>query len=361
MNIYLLLPLIFITKFCQAPNDPAPLRIRSPIQDFFYKDLIICSFGASVTAQKDSIWDHFVKTLNEKTGRNHTHMKMGYGGEHIYPSATCFIDDIIRKQPDICIIDWFDTAYVRTNSTTKLCLETIIRKAMEINSYIIFYYHILKDGHNRSRTDFIDFVEKIALEYNVSSYHEDEALFLQQVNSFDDILRDNVHTTPYGSILLGNIFCDNFLLFPIKAVEVNNHVPDKNYLYDAHKIKITEKMITGKFSIDDDGYYVLNKNSSLALNLKGYLLGLAMKIGPYSPKTDILIDNEQPFTRSVWDPWCYYERRNLGLSVEKKILNTINISISETPPDYSKSHKEHDYSKYEKLLKVKEFFMCAIE
>ena len=77
--------LLFLALNIQAQEGTA-LKIRQPIPNYLNQDLVLCSFGASVTQEKDGIWDHFVHKLNEKTNRHHKHLKMGYVGESLIPT-----------------------------------------------------------------------------------------------------------------------------------------------------------------------------------------------------------------------------------------------------------------------------------
>ena len=178
-------------------QENGPLKIRNFIKDYTKVDCTICSFGASVTAQKDSIWDHFVEKLNEKTGRNHKHVKIGLGGHFLYPASLYCIDEIVRARPDICILDWFDTGYTYTSDLTNKCLEALIRKLHEINCYIICYYHIREDYLDKNRLNFIDYVDQILYKYNVSSYYEYDAVQLNRESIKGDLLRDIVHSSAY--------------------------------------------------------------------------------------------------------------------------------------------------------------------
>ncbi len=336
-----------------------PLRIRRPIPDFRLQDMNICSFGASVTQQKDSIWDHFVEELNKVTGRKHKHIKMGYGGEHLYPTASCHIDDVIGQRPNICILDWFDTGYKEISKSTKKSIENLIRKLSEINSYIILFYHIRGDM-DETRANFIDFVDRICHHYQISSYHEKDALQQYVEIHLNDILRDVVHTTSYGSQFLGKIFCDYFCKIPIKNKINSVNLPPKNNLYEVEKIKINSEMIQGSFYVDEDGYYVFGKKASLNMNLNNkHFLGIRVKKGPYAPVIKVIIDGHTTLIYSIWDRWCYYERTSVEGIIDSS-PRSINIMISEIEPAYKESGFGEDNLVFnvEKKVKIKEFFVC---
>lgn len=352
--------------FC-VQDSSTPFCIREPIKNYLNKDLRICSFGASVTAQKDSIWDHFVKELNAKTHRNHQHIKMGYGGEHLYPTSVCCIDDVVRNRPDVCILDWFDTGYVKIDAIAKKCLETLILKLREIGVYIIFFYHVHDDYVRKINLGFIEFIESMARQYNVTSYFEPEVLL--KMPASQDLLRDTVHTTAYGSAYLGKIFADHFMQIPIKndwKIADFTFYPLKNCFYNVRKMTLDESMIHGEFSQDGEGYFVFDQQTVLAIPLKGHFLGMSMKKGPFSPIVKIIIDNQKEYKASIWDPWCHYERKTIGcldfagFDTYKSSKN-ITFLISSELPDYSKSKKSFNYAVVKKVLKVKDLFVVLDE
>ena len=117
-------------------------------------------------------------------------------------------------------------------------------------------------------------------------------------------------------------------------------------------------MIQGDFIIDEDGYFILNDKAILNLYFEGEIIGLDMKRGPYSPMVSVIIDEKDMKKISIWDPWCYYERKTIDF-LTKKVLKSIKIQISDDEIDYSKSRKDFNFAGIKKLLKLKEFYILS--
>jgi len=358
-RVFYLLSILLSTSLVLA----GPFKQRENFYNHNYKesDLLIMVFGASVTAQKNNIWSSFIEFFNKKLKRKHFFIISGHGGEHLYPQSLCHIDTACSLKPDICIVDWFDTGFLETNDITKKSIETLIRKLRQIGCYIIFYYHFRLNDNPEKRVSFIKYVDSIAYMYGVSSYNEYEAVDCHNING-ESLLRDVVHTTPEGSKILGEIFCDYFLKIQKNGFNYFHSLypllffPPKNEFYNIKKQTITLDMIHGKTKKDIDGYWCLNKKNVLELALDKNLFAIEMKIGSYSPIIECS-ERESGINHlfQLWDPYCHYERKQI-LPFENITQGEWFFSITNNPIDYSKCRRKVDFTGVEKMLKVKDFF-----
>ena len=319
------------------------------------EDFVIASFGASVTQQKNSIWDNFVKILNQKTGSNHIHKKFGYGGCQICYTSVCKIDEVIESKPDICILDWFHLMEPVANKQGILCLEAIIRKLYLNNIKVIFFFHLRGDNEERQK-QFCNFFKSLAQKYGVIIYDEAQELQSTFKIPVDPILRDTVHTTDYGSYFLGELFSEFFIRnFELIMNQSLNYVPDDNPYCHVQESFVTQDMVSCGVEQDKDGYWVVPVGSTVTIAQRGAIVGMHIKVGPNSPW--ILIDNgNQTKEVLVWDQWAHYERKTTKIIVDSITAQAL-ISVIDKHIDYSECRRIIDLNATKpQYFKVKSFY-----
>lgn len=279
----------------------------------------IAFFGASITQQQQGYWYHFGLKNPEFNIKS-----FGFGSMHLNDAGISYIDDVLKFNPEYCFIDWFSTGYIKYNED----------KFDEIVEYINTIIH--KFYKNNTKLVFLTFpdktVDKTEIYQKINNYLKSINIpFLDISSVFDnninEILRDGIHTTPYGSEEYARLINDYFHNNEITIPEI--YPPETKYC------TIKE----------------LNLNSVITEFIKFSgpceIIGISQVIGPYTGLLDIdgVIYNN-------WDKWCYYERNMVNLRFNVKDETIINVLQS----DFDKSACEHNITwsknKYLKLQKI---------
>jgi hypothetical protein len=240
----------------------------------------IAFFGASITQQQNGYWYHFgLKNpkLNIKP--------FGYGSMHLNDAGISYIDNVLEFNPEYCFIDWFSTGYIKYNED----------KFDEIVEYIDTIIH--KFYKNGTKLIFLTFpdktVDKTEIYIKINDYLKSiNVPFLDISNTFDnnidEILRDGIHTTPYGSEEYARLINDYFHNIDITIPEV---YPSETKYCVIKKLDINSVV-----------------NDSIIFNGPCEIIGISQIIGPYTGMLNIgdtIVNN--------WDRWCYYERNMVNL------------------------------------------------
>lgn len=279
----------------------------------------VAFFGASITQQQNGYWYHF--------GLKNPQFNIkpfGYGSMHLNDAGISYIDEVLNFNPEYCFIDWFSTGYIKYNED----------KFDDIIEYINTIIH--KFYKNNVKLIFLTFpdktVDKTNIYLKINEYLNSLNIpSLDISNTFDnninDILRDGIHTTPFGAgeyaRLVNNYFHSTDITIPddypsetkyciIKQLDVNSLIT--NFI---------------KFSGPCE------------------IIGISQVIGPYTGLLDIdgvIVNN--------WDKWCYYERNMVNLRFKVNDETIINI----LQDDFDKSTCEHNIiwseNKYLNLEKI---------
>ena len=291
----------------------------------------ISFFGASVTGQKTGYVHHF-KNHAESDKYDFNITIHGYGSMHIKDAGMCFIDSVLEDNPNYCLIDWFSTAYIPSESELKVYLDTFRFKLIP-HCQIVF---LLLGGSESHMSDKRADMYKQVIEYSV----ENEIPYIEvheHVRQFStlDLYRDSVHTLDFGSKLYGDFIYKSF---------IENTLPkqDRNYS-NIRKTKYSEikKIILSEEIIYDQASIVGNAE----------IVGLHQNIGPYSGILNINADGNES-KQNLWDCWCYYERK--VLKIAKKFQNKLLIKVSQEDFDRSSAKQQVDWS-MDKVIKPSGF------
>lgn len=252
----------------------------------------IAFFGASVTQQQNGYWYHFGLRNPDLNIKN-----FGYGSMHLNDAGISYIDEVLEFEPEYCFIDWFSTGYIKYNEG----------KFDEITEYIDTIIH--KFYKNNCKLVFLTFpdktVDKTEIYIKINAYLKSLNIpFLDISNTFDNninqILRDGIHTTPYGSEEYARLIND---YFHSTKITIPQTYPEENRYCTIKKLVINS--IVNKF---------------IKLSGPCEIIGISQIIGPYTGLLDIdgnIINN--------WDRWCYYERNMVNLRFKVNEETTIKI------------------------------------
>jgi len=285
----------------------------------------VAFFGASVTQQKEGYWKYFAD-LN----RNFYIKNFGYGGMHLHNAGMVYIDEVLQFRPEYCFVDWFGTHYIneRNFEEIKQNINTLAYRFFSRNVklvFLIFPDKFLPRGE--IYTDIGEYARSIGIEV---------IDMRKSFDNLDTILKDQIHTTKYGSDQYAKIITQVFYDDIFVKLEIPKKYPDKNKYCDIKKINI-ESDIFERMDLSGDCE----------------VLGLLQIVGPY---TGIVKVNETIFKN--WDRWCYYERE----SINTRFAVKGKASLEVLQDDFDRSTCQHqcDWS-VRKQLKLKGIYYIGKE
>ena len=242
---------------------------------------MIAFYGASVTQQKSGYAVKLRSKLKEDV------KIFGFGGMHLNNAGICYVDKIIATQPELCFIDWFSTAYIDSNHSTIDYLDTIVEKFTKINCKLIFLFFLNTDHNNR--ISFYLFCKKYLIDKGIAFCDLNEFM-----EASPELLRDNVHTTKYGS--------EKYSELILNFIKENRH-----------SLKVVDKTKKTTYSAISEKRINRIYTKNLKLNGNGKVIGFLLTIGPHSGV--IKITNKQHVSNfNTWDQWCHYNRKHFNIS-----------------------------------------------
>lgn len=264
----------------------------------------ICIFGASVTQQQSG---YAVKLKDMMTTTN-VHI-LGYGGNHLGDAGVCFLDNVIKIKPTYCFIDFFSTAYVKTDNLTTEYLDTIVYKLTNVKCRIVFLFMVRQDHDDEGTRTFYRFLKQ---------YLNSRQLYYIDLNDHfkysTELVRDTVHTTDIGS--------DKY------AAKIYEIFKQSNIMFPRNITKT-------KYS---DGIKILDVNKIFKNNvvLEGDCLIVAFYLSIGRNSGIVEINNTK---HQIWDEWCHYERNHFNLP-QTVVNKHLEIKILQDAVDYSKCRRE---------------------
>lgn len=259
---------------------------------------MISIFGASVTQQKDGYAKYLSNNLSDQVSIH------GYGGMHLNNAAICFLNEIIQKHPDVCLIDWFSTGYTETNYEAESCIEYLIYRLSEINCKPIFLF--FPHEQDDLRLPFYSFCKNIinkkgAIYIDIRPY-----INMKKLNG---ILKDDVHTTNNGSRLYAKIIHNQ-----LAKVLINHQ----------KKVAFTSFLKPKKILVEK----TFNNRIELRGNCR--IIGFLLTIGPHSGKVNI-VNGDTNYCENINDRWCSFNRKHFNISFS--ITGKACINIVQSPVD----------------------------
>ena len=263
----------------------------------------ICFFGASVTAQESG----YAKVLSDKWKKYSKCYIFGYGGRHLYDAGVCYIDNVLEKKPNICFIDWFSTDYNECDEKTIEYLDTIVYKFTRAECKLVFLF--MQYRNNPDKREFYDFCTKYLSDRNLS--YIDVWSETKEI-PIDELLRDNIHTTKYGSHIYASIIEENFADIKEKIVFPHN---------------VRETVYTNVKHIDIEREFF----EKIILKGKGEIIGFNLLVGKHSGIIYIESENKREKI-NIWDKWCYYNRDHfrINMPVDGTVIITISNELFDT-------------------------------
>jgi hypothetical protein len=265
---------------------------------------IISFFGASVTEQKNG----YAVKLSNKLSNTDTHI-FGYGGNHIDDAGICFIDNVLKTNSNYCFIDFFSTAYVSISETTIEYLDSMVYKLTQSNCKIIFLFLLDRDHSNR--IEFYNFLKNYITSKNL--YYIDINDFLKY-NS--DLLRDNVHTTEFGSEEYAKIIYDVFQKDK-DTIEYPINITKTKYCHHVKTLHVN-KIFTDNIIFEGDCF----------------IIAFYLIIGQKSGTIDI-----NGVKECIWDQWCHYDRHHFNLK-KINVKDKLEMKILQDEVDYSTCRRD---------------------
>lgn len=284
---------------------------------------MICIFGASVTQQKKG-YATFIKNHSDEEVRI-----FGYGGMHLNDAAICFVDNVLKDKPSYCLFDWFSTGYNITDHKTIMYIDVLINKCVEIECIPFFLFFAFKDSPEKVL--FYEYCKKLLDQRGVHYLDINLGLNLEKKNK---ILRDHIHTTPYGSEFYYKFIEKKFL----RTKNILN-LPKKIDISKYHKIK--------NIIIKKEFY------ESIFLTGKCEIVGFLLTVGPFSGLVEIIDKDNKCFIFNTWDRWCHFTRHSFNLNFEVK--ENIKVKILQDSIDTS-TNTIYQFPKNNKKLVIHKIY-----
>lgn len=290
----------------------------------------IAAFGASVTEQEDSYADQLSKNLGIKI------RKYGYGGMHLPDAGVCFIDKVLSCKPEICLVDWFSTAYMECSEKTLQCIDTILYKFSRSNCVVVFL--ILptsrSDERKKEREKYYDFLRNALKLRNAYIIDIDSVL---KTDDLSNILKDSIHTTKKGGGYYADIIQREIKLNPPYLVNAELFAVNAKYK-DIKKIRVNRVFL-----------------NQIRLDIAGEIIGIYNIIGRNSGVCRISTDGVNEKKVLLWDRWCHYERNHFDFSIPQ-YHGTVNIEVLQDEFDTSTCKVTVDFKKYRKQIVCRDIY-----
>jgi hypothetical protein len=301
----------------------------------------ILFFGASVTAQsgENGFYDHLVKLDSKNAYR-----RLSFGSSQFDNAGFFNLPIILREQdkPDIVFFEWSTTNEQHFNPDK---LSYFVMSLLHNNILPIFLLLPKIDTFKENRkSDFL--LYELADSFQLPLLDLRYLLFKHLPT---EIIRDIVHTTPFGA----NVYASKIYKFlcsfgenDLLLARVAEFDFKKSYKLDVHEINK---------EIGKDQYLELNFD---AISTRSEITVSLLK-GPFSPIINIFSNDSLIKEQSIFDPWCHYERENFTSLIHSSQIehgnNKIAIKISDKDPDYA-STQTREVFLGEKKFKIKSMF-----
>ena len=287
-------------------------------------------FGASVTQQgvnhktgEITGYIPWIKKQVKDEGLNLQVESIAAGSSHFDSAGYALLPKILRAKPDLLILDWHTTGLasfsrILWHSFLSTCLDRHIPVVIAILPRKSIYISKEKRSNQlQAEQVMCDFVQVLD-GYEFKNF------------SPEIHLRDEVHTTPEG----GRFYASNILncLKKHPAISMNqghNLVGDLTSFYIEEK----ERPSICEFT-SESGKYLKSKRLTIKykadVSTKPVTLVLDARIGPDSPKIVFKYNSCNDVKKSLWDPYCHYERqtyKEFGLRSDRSKLTLRSAKI----------------------------------
>lgn len=223
-------------------------------------------------------------------------------------------------------MDWFSTGYKETNQETLDCIDTIINKFGTNKCKLIFLLFPIKNN-NDTTLRFHTFCKKHLTKRSIHFIDINHEIKPFEITS---LLKDNIHTTNYGSTLYCNIIFNKF-------TELKNHITFPNKSTPTKFEHIKQMIVERTF------------NSHILLLGDCQIIGFELTIGPHSGIIEIQNGTNVKIC-NTWDRWCHYPRRHFNLPMD--LIGSSSLNISQKNFNTSGSKQEYVFEKISKSLVI---------
>lgn len=261
-------------------------------------NLRISFFGASITAQKEP--EGYVGEFKKlHSGPVFQH---GYPSQQLYNAGICYIDSVFEDKPHILFLDWSvrydlrdeEKDCLQDNNRTELIEQlskdaiSVIVKKCSMKKIVPVFLHMPRIGN------YAQIIRKTIDEYSKQFQYVCFNLLDSITGEHQLFLRDSCHTNLLGAREYAKYiyqFLTNYSCFVI---------PASMKIFSSHLENI--QSISLKATIFQN----------LRFKIKGYLIGISQKIGPYSGVV-LLKSQQNSMEYSLWDKWCHFERNTIKI------------------------------------------------
>ena len=319
-------------------------------------------FGASVTKQGINHQSlemvgyvpNVINILSEKYGKSNIEFhQLGCGSVFFSDAGFIHFDEVIKLEPDIVVMDWHTTGEAKFDDKRYgFVIKKLLSKNIKILSLFLPFKRLV------GKEERLNVKQTRYYQNNYSNFKILNFFKLKKpVLNLDDCLRDEVHTTPYGGKVYGEIISDaidKFIKNELSCFDDGEVVSPPNEINETIVSKVNIKnefIVKDKLEIIIDNDIDNNEISVLADVISG----------PFAPRLRVFVDNKV-LGRSIWDQWCYYERTSLKRLTPVFLLPkgefNIVIEVSEISPDYGEDKNVLLYEKTGKKLIIDGILVC---
>jgi hypothetical protein len=307
----------------------------------------IAYLGASVTLQRDGYRPRLHERLQRRTGHEHRSITaaVGYSGSI---SAVFLMDDFVARHcPDLCVIELTTSDWAGATRLDELpsALDGIVTKLRSVGCEICFAHLYRADQSFSIKDPVLAAYEAAAERHGVPSLHVGLQLAAEaEAGAFDarDLLRDVVHTTPFGAELTAARLDEGLVELeeistrrsPPPAVSGGPFAaarlvpPDPTWLEGRARASMRRFRLVHPF-------LRLEQGSRLCCSFDGELVGLVVIAGPTSGVVTVQTSHETEEV-VILDRDCFYERLTTAL-LERRVPAREPVVIEQTdlPVDVS--------------------------
>ncbi len=326
----------------------AHVRPRGGLGDVIHRlsreDMTIAYLGASVTAQTKGYRPQLHELLSSTTGRAHRAVLAGTGAMGSISGVFLMDELVLPHRPDLCFVEYTTSDSTGTTPLSDLgaVLEGIVRKLRRIGCEACFL-HLLRsdqelvDGHPAVET-----YERVADHYAVPSVHV-AAWLRESGHPPDELLRDPVHTTGFGSRLVAEAVLRALTLIGDASPAARRDPPplfaesfETTRVVAARREHVLAPETCAEATFRFFYPYVeVGTDNELRVTPEGELDGLVLVVGRETGYVEVEADGVSR-EYLTWDDACFYDRmQTLILDPFLPAGVSVRVRPTERAVDYS--------------------------
>lgn len=305
--------------------------------------VLIHFFGASVTAQGrhhqtgdiTGYYPHVVESFKEIYPSAHV-IRTSAGSSHFNDAGYCLLDEVIETNPDIIVFDWHSTSLESFDSDL---FAAAVGKVKRSGSHLLLSIlpRRASIGKHLQLPCIMQAYEALSDSVHILDLYNEPMI----IDSIDELLRDECHTT-----LLGAKVYSQFLVSKICEILAMPAYHGRSLQSDNPLVPVSKLELADDYVHASEIQLIVKPGGSA----RGSTLVLDHKVGPYSPVVEIKTGQGYLKSFSLWDPYCHYERQNYialpgryGSKSPESL--SVQISVSNKLPLYELArNKDYDFS-----------------